>query len=192
MVQQRFIEDSIRYDGSQLSSLWAYRSYGIQGDSIVSFCGPCQVSFDKMVDLEDVIQGETIYSQGMLHFIIEHFELDLEKTVLRQRLFMTIIKEEIESKGQYRLQRKGDDLYWIDNEQQKRQKLSVSIATLSPVSTMIHTGLNLQTEGTPVPTVALAQIGVKDPEEFARRIMEKYSAEMKDIYAARCKVRGVE
>ncbi|KAB2954317.1 DUF366 family protein [Heliorestis acidaminivorans] len=186
-MQKQFIDKKISYDGSQLSSLWAYRFFQIQGDSIIAFCGPCQVELDKMVDLEDYQKGETIYSPAMLHFIIEHFEMDLEKTVLRQRLLMALIKEELEKKGANFLSRQGDDIYYKGN-----LKLSVSIATLTPVSTMIHVGLNLCTEGTPVPTVSLSEIGELDPADFAHRIMVHYAEEMKDIYQARCKVRGVE
>lgn len=185
MLKTYYSSEPLGYDGSQLSSLWAYRRFHIMGDSIVAFRGPCKVGLDKMVDLEDVLVGDTIYSPEMLHFIIEHFDLDLEKTVLRQRLFMAMIKEDLEEVHGSSLIRRGDDLFW------REKKLSVSIATLSPVSTMIHVGLNLRTEGTPVPTASLEQVGEKDPEGFARRLMSQYAAEAADIYLARCKVRGV-
>ncbi|MCW2278926.1 DUF366 family protein [Heliophilum fasciatum] len=185
MIKKYFHPELMGYDGTQLASLWAYRTFQIMGDSIVAFRGPCKVGLRTMVDLEDVLKGDTIYSPEMLHFIVEHFDMDLEKTVLRQRLFMTIIKEDLEEVYSSSLIRSGDDLYLID------KKLSVSIATRTPVSTMIHVGLNVQTEGTPVPTASLSQLGEKNPEAFARRVMEQYVAESTDIYLARCKVRGV-
>lgn len=179
------VDAETAYDGTQLSSLWAYRNYGLQGDSIVGFTGPCKVSLDKMVDLADVLAGDFIYSENMLHFIVEHFELDLEKTVTRQRLLVAVIGEAImETTGVF-VHRQGDDLF-LDG-----RKLSVSIATLSPVSTMIHTGLNLSSRNTPVPTVSLPEVGVNDITYFANRVMEKYVTEINGIRMARCKVRGV-
>lgn len=180
------IEQQITYDGTQLSSLWAYKNFGLQGDSIVAFRGPCHVKLDKMVDLADVLAEEHIYSEEMLHFIIEHFDMDLEKTVIRQRLLIAIIRELLEEALGIKLTRDGDDLFLGDG------KLSVSIATLSPVSTMIHTGLNVSSANTPVQTVSLADLGVKDIHAFADKVLTAYTAETESIRMARCKVRGVE
>lgn len=179
------IDKEITYDGSQLSSLWAYSNHGLQGDSIAAFTGPCKVSLDKMVDMADVLAGDYIYSEKMLHFIVEHFDLDLEKTVTRQRLLMAVVSEAIMETAGFSVTRKGDDLFWDG------RKLSVSIATLSPVSTMIHTGLNLSSLNTPVPTVSLPEIDIHDIDSFATRVMEKYVSEIDGIRMARCKVRGV-
>jgi len=182
----KLLEGILKYDGTQLASLWAFRHHDLQGDSIVAFQGPCHVALTEMVDLADVKEEAHIYSEKMLHFIVEHFDLDLEKTVTRQRLLVAIIKEELEK--QYRdlkLIRKGDDLYW------QERKLSVSIATLSPVSTLIHLGLNIISDNTPVPTIGLQELGIEDIEGFAKDILQSYTEEISSINLARCKVRGV-
>lgn len=186
IMQYLFIPEQILYDGTQLSSHWAYRTRGVPGDSIVAFRGPCQVSVDKMVDLADVLNQSPIYSPDMLHFIIEHFDLDLEKTIFRQRLFICLVKEILESRG-VSITRSGDDLYV------KERKLSVSIATITPVSTMIHTGLNLRSENVPVKAVGLLEAGWEEAgiPALAREICQKYAAELQAINQARCKVRGV-
>ncbi len=181
---KKYLDQPLTYDGRQLSSLWAYRNFGLQGDSIVAFRGPCRVELTEMVDLEDVRAGDHIYSEEMLHFIIEHFDLDLEKTVIRQRLLVATIGEALAEVGAKGLVRRGDDLY------QGQGKLSVSIATLSPVSTLIHTGLNISSRNTPVQTVGLADLGV-DPDRLAGIILDRYSLEVESIRGARCKVRGV-
>ncbi|TDA69816.1 MAG: DUF366 family protein [Clostridia bacterium] len=178
--------ERISYDGCQLRSLWAFRAFGLQGDSLVSFAGPCQVGVEALVDVADALARAPIYSQDMLHFIAEHFSLDLEKTVLRQRLLMVIIKELLEQTVGVRLVRSGDDLYY------QGRKLSVSIATLSPVSTLIHAGLNIVPEGTPVPAAGLVEMGLKNIPGFAQAVLAAYAAETEGIYLARCKVRGVE
>ncbi|MBM7855286.1 hypothetical protein JOC37_001679 [Desulfohalotomaculum tongense] len=184
----KFVREITHYDGSQLSSLWAFRNFGIQGDSIISFRGSCDVQLSHMVDLADVRAGDSIYSEDMLHFIIEHFDMDLEKTVTRQRLLISIIKELLEEETSCRLIRRGDDLY------QGSRKLSVSIATLSPVSTMIHTGINISSHNTPVPTVSISELGWPEDrsEELAAEICARYVAEINSIKMARCKVRGVD
>lgn len=173
------------YDGSQLRSLFAYKTYQVQGDSIVVFRGPCQIPMENMVDIADVLAGEHIYSEDMLHFIIEHFDMDLEKAVTRQRLLMTIVKEELEKQGINGVTRNGDDLYALG------KKHSISIATLSPVSTVIHAALNISSANTPVPTISLQELGIEKFLVFGRAIAEKYLSEIQDIRDARCKVRGV-
>ena len=69
-------------------------------------------------------------------------------------------------------------------------KLSVSIATVSATSTLIHTGFNIETDGTPVPTVGLADLDIDVPA-FASELLHRYADEMQDIWLARCKVRAV-
>jgi len=138
-----------------------------------------------MVDLEDVLAEDHIYSEDMLHFIIEHFDMDLEKTVTRQRLFIAVIKETLDARGIRGVTREGDDLF------RGQDKLSVSIATLSPVSSMIHTGLNISSHNTPVSTVSLQDLGIEDYLDFGTEVAEAYASEVASIKAARCKVRGV-
>ncbi len=183
---QRFISETITYDGTQLSSHWAFRSMGLLGDSIVSFRGPCRVMLAEMVDLEDVRKNAPIFSHNMLHFIVEHFDMDLGKTILRQRMLIAIIKDILWESHRAEFTRSGDDLYAGE------KKLSVSIATLTPVSTMIHTGLNILSKDTPVKTVGLADLGLQEEEieSLGKLICSRYTKEMDEIGMARCKVRG--
>lgn len=182
-----YLRENLTYDGSQLSSLWAFRHLGLQGDSIVAFRGPCRVEREALVDVADYLASSIIYSPDMLHFLVEHFEQDLEKGVLRQRLLVVIAKEILEKKGVKLLERRGDDLFSED------RKLSVSVATITPVSVMIHLGLNVRAEGAPVKAVGLLELGLREEEigELAEAIMEAYAGETKGVFLARCKVRGV-
>lgn len=178
-------KETLKYDGSQLQSLFVYKNFSLMGDSVVVFRGPCSVQQDEMVDMEDVLAEDWIYSEDMLHFIVEHFEMDLEKTIIRQRLLIATVKEELETLGIKTVYRTGDDLYEGDN------KLSVSISTLSPVSTMIHCGLNVSSKNTPISTVSLADLGVKDVLGFGEKVVQRYCEEVESMRLARCKVRGV-
>lgn len=181
-----FVDTPMIYDGFQLVSLWAYKNYHLQGDSVVAFLGPCNVRVEEMVDQEDVLAGAFIYSENMVHFIIEHFEMDLEKTIIRQRLLIAIMRDILLELGApSRLRRTGDDLYLDD------RKASVSIATLSPISSLIHAAVNISSNNTPVPTIGLNDLAIK-PEVFAQQVIERYREEYASIKMARCKVRGVD
>lgn len=177
-------EKTIAYTGHQLSSLWAYRNFGLLGDSIVCFRGPCRVDPPEMVDVEDVIGGSEIFGPDMLHFIVEHFGDRLEKGVVRQRLLIAIIKDAL---GRPEMVRKGDDLYLGE------RKLSISIATSSPVSVMIHAALNVVSTGTPVKAAGLFDLGYSEGEilDFGRKVCRLYKEEMLSVRLACCKVRGV-
>ena len=180
-----YIDDEIKYIGSQLAPHWIYKNFKIQGDAIVAFCGECEVKLTEMVDIEDVINDEPIYSKYMLSFISEQFNVNLVEGVLRQRLLISIIKEMLEKHG-FVVQRSGDDIFV------NGKKLSVSIATKSLTSVLIHTGVNILSEGAPIPVSGLvSDLGIKNIKEFALEVMKRYSEEIDDIILASTKVRGV-
>lgn len=184
-MKTHFIENEIKYIGSQLAPHWIYKNFKIQGDAIVAFVGECEVKLTEMVDIEDVINNEPIYSKYMLSFITEQFNVNLVEGVFRQRLLMCIIKEALEKRG-FLVKRNGDDLFVND------KKLSVSIATKSLTSILIHTGINILSEGAPIPVSGLeSDLGIKDIKEFALEVMKNYSEEVDDIVLASTKVRGV-
>ncbi len=179
------IDKEIKYEGWQLSPHWIYKNFKIQGDAIVAFIGECDVNLSEMVDIEDVINNEPIYSKKMLSFITEQFNIGLVEGVFRQRLLIAIIKELLEKYG-VKVKRDGDDLYVED------KKLTVSIATKSLTSVLIHTGINIDSEGAPVKACGLKNdLGINDVKLFAAEIMKKYSEEIDDIILASTKVRGV-
>ncbi|MHC4606236.1 MAG: DUF366 family protein [Planctomycetota bacterium] len=184
-MKVHFADGTILYDGTQLRSRWAERAFGVEGDSIVVFRGPCDIPGENIVDLEDLRAGARIAGPDMLHFIVEHFDRDLGKAVLRQRLLAVIAREEIERLAGSRIERRGDDLF------DGGRKLSISIATLSPVSSRIHFALNVaRAEDVGVPTGGLSDYGI-DPGELGRAVAERYVSELKGIDHAQGKVREV-
>ena len=183
-MNTHFIEEEIKYIGSQLCPHWIYKNYNLIGDSIVAFIGEVDVNLSEMVDIEDVINNEPIYSKKMLNFIIEQYDISLTAMVFAQRLFMSIIKETLEEYGAT-IKREGDDLFFDG------RKLSVSIATKSITSCLIHTGLNIIKEGAPIQASDLSEIGITNVKEFAQKIMVKYNNEYESIKNATYKVRVV-
>ena len=178
----RFVEDVIAYDGSQLRAHWILSRFAITGDALVAFRGPCRVTAAEMADLED-LDGPGIAGDDMLHFVWERFdEASLEAGVLRQRL-LAAIAADVLREGGAAIARDGDDL-WFDD-----RKLSISIATRSPVSSLIHFAVNVENGGAPVPTAALAELG-HEPRAFATTVLDRVAAEERSIRIARTKVRA--
>lgn len=180
-----FLEERVHYDGSQMAAQWAFRTTGIPGDSIVAFEGSCEVKPDRMLDLEDLTAGSVIKGPHMLHFIVEHFDLDLEKAVLRQRLLASIAGAELERRLGRVLRRDGDDLY------DDARKLSISIAALTGVSSKIHFAINVkEAKGVGLPTQGLDAYKIR-AREFGQAILEAYAKEMEGVYWARVKARPI-
>lgn len=181
----KLLDKEIKYEGYQLAPHWIYKNFKIQGDAIVAFCGECEVKLTEMVDIEDVINNEPIYSKNMLSFITEQFNVELVEGVFRQRLLICSIKEALERRG-VKVVRSGDDLF-VDGK-----KLTVSIATKSLTSILIHTGINIDSKGAPVKACGLENdLKISDIKDFALEVMENYSNEIDDIILASTKVRGV-
>ncbi len=184
-MKSLFIDKKFKYDGSQLRPLFAYENYKILGDSIVSWIGPCNITLDHMVDLEDKIENAKICGDEMLHFIIEIFDLDLTAAVSLQRLFASIAKDFIQAEIQpvFDLIREGDDIYLKSG----RKKLSISIASRSAVSAQIHFAMNIVNEGTPVVTACLKDLGL-DAQSLSEKLMEVFLKEYESIVMATKKV----
>ena len=181
-----FHREPLAYTGHQLRSHWIYETFGLHGDAIVAFRGPCRVELSEMVDREDVFAGADIRAAEMLHLIAEQFDRDLTRAVLRQRLLICMIAERLQwVPGMPLPRRDGDDLYIGE------RKLTVSIATVSPVSTLIHVGINVDPAGAPVAAVGLGEWAI-DVDALAEELLSAYAAENDDIYLATCKVRGVQ
>ncbi len=185
-MRTRVLEGEIAYDGSPLRSGWIAETAGLAGDAGVAFSGPCDVSFEHMVDTVDLDARARICSPRMLHLIIEHPGADLILITTRQRLLMARALELLHAQmGEPLLRREGDDLYLRD------RKLSISVATVSPTSGLIHAAFNYRGEGAPVAAIGLEELGVL-PREFGPRLLSAYATELDGIAFAASKVRPVK
>jgi hypothetical protein len=178
------------YDGTQLRSLFNYLEHGILGDSVVAWIGPCHIDFEHMVDGEDLRAQAEIAGDQMVHFIFELFDCSLLAAVSAQRLFASIVLEHLRLRAPntsiaHQLRRDGDDIFFAE------KKLSISIATVSPVSALIHFAVNVVNEGTPVATLSLSDLGVR-PQEFAETCLKLVTTELLTIREATQKVRWVK
>lgn len=182
-----FIDQEFKYDGTQLKPLFAYLNYKILGDSIVSWVGPCDIPFEHMVDGEDVLAQSEIRGDKMLHFIVEKFDVQLFAGVALQRLLASIVIDilrdlSLDKSQTQKLVRDGDDIFLAN------KKLSISIATQSINSTLVHFAVNVVNTGTPVETLSLNDLKI-DVVMFAHRVLEKFTQEVGSIIEATHKVR---
>lgn len=175
------LEPGMVYDGSQIKPMWAFQNLGVKGSSIINWIGPMNIKPEELIDYEDV--GLEIKSDEMLHFIIEHFDVqpaDMRLCYHRQRILIMIVQDLLREIG-IKTRREGDDLYC------NAGKLSVSIATCSASSMKIHFAMNLTTNGTPedVKTDGLMEcssdLNKEDVSKLAEDILENYVREILDI-----------
>jgi hypothetical protein len=183
-MKSLFLTKKEKYTGQQLEPLRNYLVHKLLGDSVVSWIGACDVSFEHMVDGEDLLAQDKICGDLMLHFVFEIFSQSLATGVFLQRLFASVCKDEIEQHSGKKLLRKGDDLYW------NGKKLSISIAAPSVNSVLVHFALNISNEGTPVKTCSLEDFKI-DPKKMALSVMKKFCHEYESILTATQKVRSV-
>jgi len=177
----KILDEKIIYTGAQLRPHWIYEKTGIKGDSAVAFLGPCKVELEHMVDLQDRYASKLIEADDMLHILAEHFGATLFETVLLQRLLVFVVFENLILRGVKGLRREGDDLFIRDG------KLSISVATVSPVSGLIHFGLNVTNEGTPTKTASLSDLGV-EPLAFVDELLKMYRKECVEVVDATVRV----
>ncbi len=202
-ITTKWIEQSLPYTGPELRPHFLLEKWGIRGSAIAAFVGPCEVKTEHLVDWEDRLENDFIRSKSMLHFLGEFFGISLSEGVLYQRLFMAIAGQEIAAATGQTIRRLGDDLYWNDGPGGTgggERKLSVSIVTASPVSRLLHVGINLDATGAPVAAAGLKDLGISEGDApqgqvslhaLIQRILAAFSEEVDGIEWACAKVRPV-
>lgn len=177
------------YTGAELVPGIAYKTFGDSTAiyNIIVTRGEADVPIEHMVDLEDVIEDSPIYSEDMLNFIIEIIGCtDLEKLVFIQRYFIRLIGEFVEDFSSS-IYYKGDDIMFEDGK-----KMSVSIATISKTSGLIHIGLNVSGTKYPKGVEAASLLDILPNEDalevFIENVVGKMRSEINDIFIATTKV----
>ena len=78
-MKTRVLEEEIKYTGLELAPHWIYRNFKIQGDAIVAFIGECEVNLSEMVDVEEIVNGQTTtkkVQKKILHIDIIHKSIE--------------------------------------------------------------------------------------------------------------------
>lgn len=182
MLETRLIDGELPYTGVELRPHFLLTRFGLKGNAVAAFQGPCSVATNDLVDWEDRMEQDFIKAKLMLHFLGEFFGMSLREAVLLQRLFIARLGARLG------VEVDGNDLFLTSGEE--RRKLSVSIVTSSAVSQLMHIGINVDFSGSPVPAAGLLELGI-DPMTFAAQALEQFQTEWKEWKWACSKVRPV-
>ena len=180
------------YHGPELSPHFILSRFKVEGSCLAAFHGPCMVNTDDLVDWEDRLQGDHIAAKKMIHFLGEFFGITLKEGVWIQRLIVSELNSYLLNAG-VKVRRSGDDLY-VEHASAdapaSQKKLSVSIVTASPVSVLLHLGINIDSEGAPVNAIGLNDLKI-DPMKLTDFILHWFKEEFVSVERACVKVRPV-
>jgi len=181
------LELPLLYDGLQLCTAFVDSHAGAAAgsdDVLILFQGGADVPREHLVDLEDAEAGAVIYSPDMAHVIAEHPGVPLAEAVWRQRLLARLAAQWIASRSGVPVEVRGNDLFVGTG------KLSVSVATRSGRSALIHFAVNIDIGGTPVPAAGLRDLRIP-AREFLAALGRLYAEELASVAHATAKVRPV-
>jgi len=146
------VNDIKCYDGSLIHSRFAYkffRNKTLPIGNILAFRAPMKVEADGMIDLEDTLKNDYIYSDDAINFIWEIPNLDFFGAVAWQRLFNTQLANILSTNYlKAPIEVDGDDLIvHKEHEQhgilQPKGKCSVSITYVRDGAALGHTAINI-------------------------------------------------
>lgn len=189
------INDQKIYDGSFIHKRFAYKYFRdktLAVGNIVSFVAPVEVTLN-LIDLEDSLEKDYIYSDSMVNFCWEIPNLDAFGAVCFQRLFNTNIANILHGVLKKPIQMKGDDIIvHAEHNQggitQQKGKASVSITYSKENVAIGHTGLNI-TAGKKAPAFAYStNLTPEQTVQFQTDVINLYYGMVDNIFVATSKV----
>ena len=192
------IKDIPVYDGLLIHKRFAYtyfRKKTLPIGNIVAFRAPMNVLADGMIDSEDILQNDFIYSEDAINFCWEIPNVDPYGAVAFQRLLNTQIASILSSKYLKKpIEVDGDDLMvhdefeGSDGSLQKIGKCSVSITYSKNSIALGHTGINIDA-GRQAPNFAYStKLTDEQAEQFMKDVIETFYNMSDDIFIATTKV----
>lgn len=177
------------YDGSAIHNRFAYKFFKKDVTSlgdIVSFIAPMEVT-DNLIDLEDSLNRDFIYSESAMNFIMEIPNKDIWGGVVFQRLLNAQVGSLLCAKylkidGYV----DGDDIM-VDTATGAK-KASVSIAAEKNGAVLIHLGINI-TAGERAPNFAYSTNLTEDlAYEFMSDVEKVFRDMLRDVFVATTKI----
>lgn len=189
------INDQKVYDGSFIHKRFAYRYFRertLPIGNIVSFVAPVEVTLN-LIDLEDSLEKDYIYSDSMVNFCWEIPNLDPFGAVCFQRLFNTSIANILHRIINKPIEMKGDDIMvHAEHNQggiiQTKGKASVSITYSKENVAIGHTGVNV-VAGKRAPAFAYStNLTPEQTVQFQNEVINQFYAMVDNIFVATTKV----
>lgn len=189
------ITDQKIYDGSFIHKRFAYKYFRdktLAVGNIVSFVAPVEVTLN-LIDLEDSLEKDYIYSESMVNFCWEIPNLDPFGAVCFQRLFNTNIANILHQHIKKPIEMKGDDIMvHAEHSQggilQTKGKASVSITYSKDNVAIGHTGINVAA-GKRAPAFAYSTNLTPDQVElFQKQTHQLFYSMVDNIFVATSKV----
>lgn len=185
------------YDGNLIHSRFAYRYFRdktLPIGNIVAFRAPMKVEAEGMIDSEDILNADYIYSDDAINFCWEIPGLDPFGAVAWQRLFNTQIANVLSTKYiNAPIEVDGDDLM-VHKEHnqggitQTKGKCSVSITVSNNNVALGHTGININA-GKKAPAFAYStSLTDEQAQAFMKDIIDIFYQMNDDIFLATTKV----
>jgi len=190
------IIDINNYDGNLIHNRFAYTFFKkrtLPIGNIVTFRSPMLVEADGMIDHEDVLKNDFIYSDDAINFCWEIPGLDSFGAVAWQRLFNTGIANILQSLINAPIELDGDDLivhkeFTRGGIVQPKGKCSVSITYTKDGAALGHTGINVNA-GDKAPSFAYStNLDEKQVKYFQDTVIEMFYAMNDDMFLATTKI----
>jgi hypothetical protein len=186
------------YDGHLLHNRFAYKFFKnrvLPQGNIIAFRAPCKVEASGMIDLEDVLNADFIYSEDMMHFMYEIPILDnVFGAVSFQRLFNSQIANILSTNYiNAPIEMKGDDMivhkqFTQRDVTQASGKASVSIVHVKNGATLGHTGVNIRA-GSRAPVFAYStELAGDNINNFMNAVIDNFYNLVEDIFVAGTKI----
>lgn len=184
------------YDGSIIHHRFAYRFFRDAVNpcgNIIAYVSPTTVTADQMVDLEDSIMKDFIYSDKMINFCFEIPLTNLFGGICFQRLFASIVGDLLSQQIKAPVEVEGDDIFVCKEFvgggiTQLRGKSSVSIVCEKGGAILGHLGINIDA-GSKAPVFAYStNMNDDEAKEFMGKVCEAFYATTNSIFVASSKV----
>jgi hypothetical protein len=187
LLKEVFGEDI--YGGCQIHDRFAYKFFKKEVNplgNIVSFIAPMLVT-DNLIDLEDSLNKDYIYSDMAMNFIMEIPGKDIWGGVLFQRLLNAQVGSLLCSKY---LNKEGyvdgDDIMIVTDNGDK--KASVSIAAEKNGAVLIHLGINIDA-GPKAPDFAYStELSEEQARHFMTDVEDIFYSILQSVWVATTKI----
>ena len=191
------VNDIKCYDGSLIHNRFAYkffRNKTMPIGNILAFRAPMEVEADGMIDLEDTLKNDYIYSDDAINFVWEIPNIDFFGAVAWQILFNTqlanilstnYLKAPIEVDGDDLIVHKEHDQHGII---QSKGKCSVSITYVKEGAALGHTAINI-VAGRRAPGFAYStNLEDEQADQFMKDAIDIFYGMNDDIFLATTKI----